>query len=259
MKNVNIGIVNLVVSNRLKESYFNNQLIDESKTATSELLNVVKSSPVLQLEFKVFCNIEGKHIDNELSATRYIDNNVKLFEIYTIEEIDVERAKLKQFIGENEIHYDDDRVKLYQAIDNLIYESLENYNDIDVDKMHESFTMVLDHIKAPKKTLLENVDVQPVNEDVIEMAVEKFNEKYASLDENDRKLLQTLIKANKEEKKELLETYKKDSLAILESVDKDSTKDSIAKAIEKIKEMVYNEENVTNDIIGLHDLQKGLL
>ena len=232
MKNVNIGIVNLVVSNRLKESYFNNQLIDESKAATSELLNVVKSSPVLQLEFKVFSNIEGKHIDNELSATRYIDNNVKLFEIYTIEEIDAERAKLKQFIDENEIQYDNDRIKLYQAIDNLIYESLESYNEIDVDKMHESFSMVLDHIKAPKKTLLENVDVQPVNDDVIEMAVEKFNERYASLDEGDRKLLQTLIKTNKEEKKELLETYKKDSLAILESVDKDSTKLSIAKAIQ---------------------------
>jgi hypothetical protein len=31
------------------------------------------------------------------------------------------------------------------------------------------------------------------------------------------------------------------------------------KAIQKIKEMVYNQETVTDDIIGLHELKKGLL
>ena len=34
MKNMNIGIVNLMISNKLKDSYFSNTLIEESKKAT---------------------------------------------------------------------------------------------------------------------------------------------------------------------------------------------------------------------------------
>lgn len=248
-----------MVSNKLKDSYFNNKMIKESKELTSEFLNVVKSSPALQLEFKIFTNIEAKHIDNELSATRYIDNNIKLFEVYTIEEIETERAKLKTFIDEDVVPFDNDKVKLYQAIDNLIYESLENYNDVDVDVVHESFTFVLDHIRTPKKKLIENVDVLPINERVIEIAVKKYNEKYGSLEEGDKNLLQTLINSSDAEKEVLLETYKTESLVVLEEANKDNIKISIAKAIQKIKEMAFNKDTVNNDIIGLYELKKGIL
>ena len=88
MKNINIGIVNLVVSNKLKDSYFKNEMINESQEQINEFFDVMKTSPVLQLEFKVFNNIEGKHVENEILAKDYIDNHVKLFEVYTIEEID---------------------------------------------------------------------------------------------------------------------------------------------------------------------------
>ena len=94
MENVNIGIANLIISNKLKESYFNDNLIVESKKIAKDFFDVVKESPVLQLEFKVFNNVENKHIENEQAATRYIDNNIKLFEIYTNEEIGEERLPL---------------------------------------------------------------------------------------------------------------------------------------------------------------------
>ena len=100
MKNVNIGIANLIISNKLRDSYFNDNLIGESKKIAFDFFGVVKSSPLLQLEFKVFNNIENKHIENDQIATRYIDNNIKLFEVYTIEEIEAEREKMNQFIGE---------------------------------------------------------------------------------------------------------------------------------------------------------------
>lgn len=259
MENANIGIVNLIISNKLKDSYFNNMLIEESKKVTFDFFDVVKSSPILQLEFKVFNSLEGKHIDNDLIATRYIDNNIKLFEVYTIDEINKEREKLKPFIAEGVVP-DDDKVKLYNAIDTLIKESLNDYDKIDIDNIHESFTLVLNHIKEPKKKeLLENVDVKPVNEDVIEIAVEKFNEKYDTLNEEDKNLLKTLIKSSDKEKQALLETYKTESLTILEGVTKESAKEGVAKAIQKIKEMVYKKDDVEDNIISLHELKKELL
>ena len=107
MKNTNIGIANLVISNKLKQSFFSNNLIEESKKLTNDFFDVIKSSPILQLEFKVYSNIENKHIDNELIATRYIDNNIKLFEVWTLREIEAEHEKLKTFLTEENLkHYE---------------------------------------------------------------------------------------------------------------------------------------------------------
>ena len=259
MKNLNIGIVNLIISNKLKESYFNDKLIKESRKITFDFFEVVKNSPVLQLEFKVFNNIEGKYIDNELFAKEYVDNNIKLFEVYTLEEIEAERAKLNYFISEDSIPVNNEKVQLYNSINTLITESLKLNDDINVDDIHEAFTYVFNHIKTPKKPLLENVDVEVINEDIIEIAVGKFNEKYTSLNEDDKELLRTLIKSTTKEKETLLETYKTDTLNILEGIDKVNVQDNITKAIQKIKEMAYNKKTVDDSIIGLHELKKELL
>lgn len=266
MKNTNIGIANLVISNKLKESYFNDNLLEESKKLTTDFFSTVKSSPILQLEFKVFSNIENKHIDNELVATRYIDNNIKLFEVYTIAEIDAERKKLNDFLLENVVSkitnadYDTKRIDLYNAIDTLITESLNDYDKIDVDAVHESFIFVLNHIKTPKTKLVEVVeDVQSINENVIEIAVGKFNQKYEALNEDDKILFQTLITSTDAEKQEILESYKSESLTLLEAINKDTVKENILKAIQKIKGMKYNKANVDDDIISLHELKRDLL
>jgi hypothetical protein len=256
MENINIGIVNLVVSNKLKDAYFSNSLIEESKQVTEDFFSVVKNSPILQLEFKVFNNIETKHIDNDLAATRYIDNNIKLFEIYTLSEIEKEHEKLKLFLTED-VQVDDERVQLYVAISNLVKESLSNYEDINVDSIHESFELVLSHVKKPK--LIHEEKAELINENVIEIAVNKFNEKYDSLNEDERSLLLTLMKSTPVEKEGLLECYKNESLSLLEGINKESVKDSITKAIQKIKEMKFNPQSVDDDIISLYELKKGIL
>ena len=258
MKSINIGIVNLVVSKKLKDAYFSNSLIEESKEITNDFFNVVKNSPILQLEFKVFNNIENKHIENDLVATRYIDNNIKLFEVWTLKELEKEHEKLKPFLTED-IQVDDSKVQLYIAIGNLIKESLSNYNAVDVDDIHESFTIVLDHVKTTKQSLVESVDADLVNEDVIEIAVNKYNEKYESLTEEDKTLLQKLIKSDDNEKEKLLEEYKSTDLRIMEEINSTSVGDWKVKAIQKINEMKFSPQTVDDDIIGLHELKKDLI
>lgn len=271
MKNTNIGVANLVVSNKLKESYFSNNLIEESKKLTTDFFSVVKSSPILQLEFKVFNNLENKHIADDLAATRYIDSNIKLFEVYTLDEIDAEREKLNKFLLEgvvpeiSNVEYDLNRIDLYNAIDNLITESLNDYDKIDVDTIHESFTLVLNHIKTPRKQLVESVEEQhkDLNEKVIEIAITKFNEKYDSLNEGDKNLLKRLIKSNSGEKKELLEEYRVDILTILENVNKkeveDEKREKVLKAIKKISEIKYNSKTINDDIINFHEFKKEII
>ena len=266
MKNTNIGIANLVISNKLKDSYFHNNLIEEAKKLTTDFFAVIESSPILQLEFKVLSNLENKHIENDLGATRYIDDNIKLFEVYTIQEIDKEREKLCTLYEEVSPFYhaeEQEKLKLYNAIDTLITESLNVPDKVDVDSIHDSFEIVLNHIKSPKKeSLTENVEMKDVDEDVIEIAIGKFNEKYDTLNEGDKNLLKKLIKSTDDEKQGILEEYKTECLTILESVPKDTIEEKnnkIANAIRKIKEMKYGKDTVDDNIIGLHELKKELL
>jgi len=265
MKNVNIGIANLIISNKLQESYLNEELIGESKKVAFDFFNIVKASPALQLEFKVYNGIEEQHIENEMLAGKYIDEAVKLFEIFTIEEIEAEREKLSTFLLENvvqtinEAEYDLKKVDLYNAIDSVITETLRDGEKVNIDNLHESFVVVLNHIKEPRKPILENENAVLVNEDVIEIATHKFNEKYAGLINEDRELLQTLIKSTGEEKKNLFETYKAETLEILEGITDENAKDYVTKAIEKIKEMVYSQKEVDDNIIGLYELKKELI
>lgn len=258
MKNINIGIVNMLVSNKLKDAYFSNTLIEETKQITNDFFDTIKNSPILQLEFKVFNNLENKHISEDLTASRYIDSNIKLFEVYTLSEIEAEHQKLLPFLTEGEVH-NNNKLELYTAIGNLIKESLSNYEDVDVDDIHESFTVVLNHIKSPKKVFIDTLDLKHINEDVVEIAVEKFNERYQSLSEEDRTLFTQLINYNEAQKFELLENYKSQNLSLLESLNKETVKESISKAIKKINEMKNNPQTVDDDIIGLHELKKGLL
>ena len=257
MKKINIGLINLIVSAQLKEGYFNDSLLVETNKNTSEFLNIIKGSPMLQLEFKVFENIENKYINNDMLAVRYIDDNIRLFEVYTLEEINTEHSKLKSFINEN-IEFDNKKVKLYESIWSLIEESLQVNEDIDVDKIHEAFDYVLNHIKTDKKSAKKNIS-ENINEEVIEIAINKFNEKYGKMSLDEGILFKKLINSNIDEKKKLFEEYKNDNLTLLNELNKESVNTKVLKSIQKISEMKFNSETIDVDIISLFELKNGLI
>ena len=257
MKNINIGIANLFVTKKLKDAYFNNSMLEESKTVSTDFFEIVKNSPILQLEYKVFNNIESKHIDNDLTASRYIDNNIKLFEIYTLSEIEKEHSKLEKFINKL-VNIDEAKYNLYLNIENLITESLLEPEKIDVDSIHESFTYVLNHIKEPKSTETK-IDSKLINENVIEIAINKFIEKYNSLNEEDKTLLKKILRSTLTEKEAIFEEIKKENLTILEKVNAEGIENKISRTIAKLTEMTFNKKTIDSDIIQLHELKKGLL
>ncbi len=266
MNKINVGVINLIMSEKLKRRYFGR--MDESKEnfglSIDRFLHLIKESPILRTEFKVLNNIENKTIENEVSATRYIDNNIKLFEIYTLNEVLEESKKLKNFYDASEGDYINDykdKIKLYESINNLIIQSLNDYEDVDVDTMHESFNHVLEHIKKPKnkKTNENIIDLENINESIIKIAIEKFNNKYKSLSENDKDFLYNLIETNEEKKKELFEEYKKENIRILNETNENHLIDRKHKALEKIKSMNYNKDTIDDDLIKLYELKTGLI
>ena len=260
MKNINIGVINLIISNKLNESFFKNSFINESKSLINEFLNVVKNSPILQLEFKVINNIENKYIKDDMIASRYIDSNIKLFEIYDIDEVNAKHKKLEKFINENvSLNSNNNKIKLYESIGTLIIESLKNYNDVDVDNIHESFITVLNHVMTPKNNNDISSDISNINEHVIKIAVDKFNDKYKSLDENDKEILYKLINYDYDNKIKLFEELKNDNLSKLNNITDESVKSKINAVVTKINEMHYTDKTINDDIIKLYELNRNIV
>jgi len=256
MENVNVGIVNLIIANELKNSFSKNELNESVQTLTKELLSIIKESPILQLEYKVINNIENKFIENELAATRYIDNNIKLFEIYTIDEIEKEHNKLKGLVNEN-ITVDDERLDLYNSIHTLIIESLNDYEKINVDEIHEAFTYTLNHVRTPKnnKTLTND---DSINESIIEIAIDKYNQKYSSLNEEEKSLIKKLASSNEREKRELFESYRNENISIFKGIEENGIEEKVSKTLVKLNEMTFNKETAIDDILKLYELKEGL-
>ena len=84
-----------------KMSYLvTNSLLNESDNKVSKLfkeyLNVVKSSPILMLEYIVFKNFEKNNFIKEEAET-YITENINLFKNYSKKQIIAENEKLNKF------------------------------------------------------------------------------------------------------------------------------------------------------------------
>jgi len=256
MKNLNIGVANLIVSDSLKNTYLDESVVQESKQGTADLFKIVKNSPILQLEFKVFNNIENKFIESDTLAPRYVDKNIQLFEVYTLEELNEEHLKSKSFVSDD-IIVEDTRIKLYNSIQYLIEESLKVSDEVDVDLIHESFSTVLEHVKKPKK--IEEVDISDnVNERVVEIAIDKFNEKYSTLNEDELSLFKKLVNSTDSEKEDLFEEYKENGIKLLKKLNEESNSAKVTQSINKIVEMKYDSKDADNNIISLFELKQGL-
>lgn len=260
MKATNIGIVKAIIAKKMSTDFLTENY-NRSKSEANEFVNIIKNSPLLQLEFKVFNRLENKYISNDISATRYIDNNISLFEGYTQKDIDDEHNKINKFIDENVDLVESDKYDLYNAMNSLIYETLNKTNP-DVDLIHDSFTTVLNHVKKEKLIKEEKSFELPkgINgQKLIEVALDKFSKKYESLDESDIKFIKTIVLSQENERKSIFEELKNENISLLGQTKKDGIEDKIHETISRINAMDFKNDSSIKDIMSLHELKKGML
>ena len=263
MKAINIGIIKAVITKNLSNDFLAEGKLAQSQNKASKFLKVVSESPFLQLEYKVFDRLEKKSIPNDMAATRYIDSNLALFEEFTQNEVVSEHNKIKNFVDENIALIDDAKYDFYVALGDLIFETLNKTNP-DVDIIHESFTTVLNHIKKDKEIVTEqtvsiNIPKEVDGDQLIEIALKKFSEKYKTLNEDDMLLIKSIVLSNDKGRVSLFESLKKENLTVLESADKNGIEDKIHETVDKIKKMEYKNETSIKDIMSLYELKKNLI
>lgn len=258
----NFGIIKATFTNYMNES--ENLL---AKEMFGKFMNLIKESKFLRTEFEVYKNLENKHIPNEYLAIKYIDENIQLLSsLYTKEHAINEHAKLPKLIEGLEIKVSSSKRELYEHIDTLIFESLTGDGIANVDKMHESLSFVLEYVKNNKPKLREyseslSPEIQAIPKDfLIKKAIQKFNDRYVGLNENDKQIFKSILSSNNEDKENVFTLIKEDTITKLESLigKPDIEDDRINESIDRIKKMSFNTETYSNDIISLNNLNKDI-
>lgn len=179
---------------------------DTSKLLFKKYIKTIKESDILKTQFLVYNNLETKLVSDDASvfATNlYVTENLKLLEKYKVSDIIKENKKLiglSESIGvKMNDSYDPILTSLHESISSLIF---TKRTPKSVDIISESLVKVIDYIKANKaKTVSEAIEL-PTGL-LSTMMVDKYNTKYSSLDESEKKILRVLIDSTPEQKEEV--------------------------------------------------------
>jgi hypothetical protein len=246
---VNFGVVKNHLSRNLSEHYISNEGGSAEKDFL-EFINIVKKSPVLMLEYIVFKNLEKGNLFRE-EAVKYIDDNICLFNNYDKKDIVKENEKLLKFNVENPFNKE---YPLMESIQTLILESASRKKIPNVNKIHSSFSFIMESMC---REVVNEVEEADTNEDefslneVIAVADKKMNDQLGELSEDEKSIVSTLYSDNEKAQEELLESFKTKALSML-----DTQVDSqvIAEAQEKVKGISYNKDTVLDNILALYEL-----
>ena len=182
------------------------EMIAENKNQANilnEFYKLIKENSLLKLQYMVFKNIENGKCSKERLAERYINENLKLIENQSWDEILTVNRKLRlTTLDQAHVEAAPGREQLYEAIHTLI-KSVTSKGFTDINASQEGFDYIMEHLMKNQAVQEEAVDKVKSDDSempkfaswkfVTELAVSKFNERYAHLDENERNLVKILL------------------------------------------------------------------
>jgi hypothetical protein len=244
---------------------FNNLLIEavvlkdaKNKQLFGSYVKAIKENKVLKTQFLIYNNIENKVEENQFKAGLFLQENLKLMDGFTKEQILEANTKLASKI--NDIPEVIENKELYENISTLIFNNKLSEN---IDAVVEATSSVIQYITENKAKVIEEVIELPTHM-ITSMMVEKYNSKYSTIDESEFKIIKSLIDSSDEVKKTVYEETLSECIALIngnlvvEGLDLE-TKEKLLKA----KEILLNDKTEVNEdyltnISKLVDLKSSL-
>jgi len=226
---------------------------DTKKTLFKKYIKMLKENKVLKTQFDVYTKIESMVEENELKATEKIKKILESLKDYDKKSIFESNQKLFELSKGGNIEEDYNEKSLHENISNLIFSK-----DVDtyVDSLHETVQFVKTNI------IKEEVKGNGVsNELLATIAIDKFNETYAELDESMMKVVKTILESDKESREDLLKEGVKDCISLINEKLKDADvtiKESLLAAKENLLDRTYNADTFENDITKILNLKNDL-
>ncbi len=263
MEDLNFGIAKTIVANKVSNEFLNESTVKNSKKLANDFIKLIKENPILMFEYSVIENIENKYIENDVLASKYIDDNIKLFEAFTKDEVKEAHNKLNSFIDNDSIvNIVESKQVLYKSIGTLVYENATGLGDIN--ESHDAYTNVLEYMKNNITEEVEIEKFEPLDkhidlDSIVEVATEKFNNKFLTLDEGEKNMLIDIVYGDTKKKEGLFESLKSENINILIHSEKNGVEDKINEGIEKLNKMEYNFDTINENLILLYNLKQNLI
>lgn len=230
---------------------------DKNKQTFKKYVKTIKENEILKTQFMVYNNIENKIETNEFKANLFLQENIDLLRKFSKKEILEANVKLAEPIM-FELETDYPAQKLHEDISTLIFTEKNSKN---IDIIVEATSNIVDYIKNNKvDEIKETIDLP--NSMLTSIMVEKYNEKYAYLDESERAILKVLIASNEEEKKEVYSSTLRECIDLIDAKLEESTLEAKDKLL-RVKDKLLNDKQEINEefnkkISKLFDLRNNL-
>jgi hypothetical protein len=231
----------------------------EKKKIVKRYLRAISESKILKSQFLIYNNIENRVDEDKFSANLFVTENINILKKFPKEAIELENKKLlnmSQMVLERLEDVYPHNV-LHESISTLIF---TDPTPNTIKKITESRMSVINFINENKeKVIVESDDILP-NSLLLNISVDKFNEKYADLTEAEHKVLNVIMGSNNEEDRREIytETLKGCITLVNLRLKESSNKEKLLDVKDKLLNSSFISESFDDDITKLLDLQRAL-
>jgi len=175
------GIVKNKLDNILVES-FNSK--GQFKKIFHESMSALKSNKTSREFFVIYSQLENKKISDPVKAEKYLNETLDFLKEkkkhLRLKKLETTLSKFNKFHKKN-------RNSLYENLDLLIFEN----SALNIEKRIEAKSNILKSIVEVKKEFVTESKIP--NSLLINLSTKKFNEKFSSLTENDKRKFKELF------------------------------------------------------------------
>lgn len=237
----NFGKIKNVFNNLLVEGIAKKD--DSAKKLFKKYIRTIKESEILKTQFLVYNNIETKEESDTILANIFVSENIKLLEKFNQKDIIKENEKLVKLLGGLSKRLDEEHElsELHEAITSLIF---TKRTPKTISVLTEGIKKITNHVQKEKsKTVGETIDL-PISV-LTNIMVEKYNQKYSEVNENDVVVLKALINSNLDEKKKVYSDVVTECIDLIDKlVERENTP---REKLLSVKSKLLEDTEVTNE------------
>ena len=213
----------------------------KSKELFKKYIKVIKENKIVKTQFLVVSNIEDKVEPNREKATEFVKENIALFASLNPKIIQEANANLSELITINK-DVDYKHKDLHENISKLIF---TKRTPKTVDVIVEATSAVVDYIVNNKEKVITEAIELP-NSMLMNILVDKYNERYSSLSESEKEILRSLIDSTDETKKEIYSKNLRECIDLVNEKLKSSDSQTKEKLL-NVKDRLLNDTSEINE------------
>jgi hypothetical protein len=242
---------------KIKESY--NKLYLESfstkdnkkKKVFEYYISKLKESKILKEEFNCYNGLQKETFQNEMDSQIFIEESLNIIKSLDKNELNKIHDDLINKLNENGyplIELENETISLFEDILNL-ERKYKNLNKIteSIIKLRKGLVK-----EGFQESNMEKTVTLPTNL-LSNLMVNKFNSKYAELDENTKQIIKVSLSGNEEDRSKLFNSTLKECVESVNNKLKESAndlelKDKLLQTKERLLEMSFNRETYIEKI-----------